>query len=85
METTESGQLAICGWESIQNDYNIYFALVDNTFQITHRQTFGSKGYQAAHSVYFTNDDGFSLTGSVDLGGGRTSMLLKLNGEGELQ
>jgi len=85
LESTESGGMAICGWESSQNDINIYFINVDNNLQITNRQTFGSKGYQAAHGLYYTNDEGYSLTGSVDLGGGRTTILLKLNREGMLQ
>ena len=64
---------------------NIYFINVDNNFQVTNRQTFGSKGYQAAQGLYYTNDEGYSLTGTVDLGGGRTTILLKLNSEGILQ
>ena len=85
LEITESGGMAICGWESSQNDINIYFSNVDDNFQVTSRQTFGSKGYQAANGLYYTNDEGYSLTGSVDLGGGRATMLLKLNTEGILE
>lgn len=85
LESTEPGSMAICGWESSQNDINIYFINVDNNFQVTNRQTYGSKGYQATQGLYYTNDEGYSLTGSVDLGGGRTSILLKLDREGKLQ
>ncbi len=85
LESTESGGMTICGWELDKLDKNIYFASIDNEFQLIHRQTFGSKGYQAAQGLYFTNDEGYSLTGAVDLGGGITTMLLKLDNTGNLQ
>jgi hypothetical protein len=84
MESTESGGMAICGWESIQNDINIYFAMFDRNLQLIHRRTYGSNGYQAASCMNYAGDGGFCLSGSVNLGGGRTTMLLKLSSEGEL-
>ena len=80
-----SGNMAICGWESAQNDFNIYFGLVDEDLRLVKSQSFGSKGYQSAHGLCITGDGGYALTGTIDLGGGRTSMLLKLDNEGELR
>jgi len=77
LETAEYGTLAISGWESIQNDLNIYFTLIDVSFRQIHRQTFGSKGYQAAQSIYFTNDNGYAMTGSVDLGGRKNMCIVE--------
>jgi hypothetical protein len=77
--------LAIGGWQSIQNDNDILFLLVDNDFQNPKPMTYGSKFHQASHSIIYTFDQGYALTGSVDLGGGRTSMLLKLDSDGQLR
>jgi hypothetical protein len=79
--------LAIGGWRTIQNDNDILFLQVDvdNNFRVEKRKTFGSNYYQASRNIIYTDDEGFALTGSVDLGGGRTSMLLKIDRNGELQ
>jgi hypothetical protein len=80
-----SGYMAICGRESILNDVNVCFIIVDDNLEVFNRQSFGSKGYQEARSLYYTSDGGYSLAGSIDLGGGITTMLLKLNSAGILQ
>ena len=81
----ESG-LAIGGWEVKPNDNDILFLQVDTDFNVGMRKTFGTKGHQSSQSIIYTSSDrGYALTGTVDLGGGRTSMLLKIDAEGELK
>ena len=61
---------------------------MDNEFQFQDLKlkTYGSKGHQASQNIIYTDDvGGFALTGSVDLAGGRTSMLLKIDSDGELR
>jgi len=77
--------LAFCGTKFAQNDYNIFFGMVNDNLELTLSKSFGSKGYQSANGLSVTGDEGFALTGTVDLGGGRTSMLLKLDSDGELR
>lgn len=86
-------ELAIGGWEEVnQNDNDILFLKVDTNFPnltITARKTYGSQGYQASqHIIYSISNQGFvgyALTGSIDLAGARTTMLLKLDSAGELR
>ncbi|MCK4854817.1 MAG: hypothetical protein KAT31_11155, partial [Bacteroidales bacterium] len=62
------------------------FLKVDNEFEDKMLKTYGSKGYQASQNIIYTVDvGGFALTGSVDLADGRTSMLLKIDSDGELR
>ena len=77
--------LAIGGWQRIRSDNDILFLLVDNDFHVTTRKTFEFTGFQISENIIFTRDQGYALTGSVDLGGGRISMLLKLDYSGELR
>jgi len=78
--------LAIGGWqETNQLDNDILFLEVDNNFQVQKRLTYGSQGSQRSQDIIFTDDQGYALTGSVDLAGQKTSMLLKINSEGELK
>ena len=60
---------------------------VDNNFELEMLNTYGStKGSQTSQNIIYTgNDGGFALTGSVDLAGGTTSMLLKVGPDGELR
>lgn len=79
------GQLAVCGRKSVQNDLNIYFALFNENLELTLSREFGSKGDQSAYGLYITGNGGYALTGSADLGGAGTTMLLKLDSDGELK
>ena len=85
--TVEDNALAIGGWQSIQDDNNILFMLVDNNLQEElARKVFGTKYHQEAHNIIYTpRDRGFALTGLVDLGVGQTSMLLKIDSDWELK
>jgi len=84
--TVGEDALAVGGWQVKQNDNDILFLLVGNEYQVQIRKTYGAKGFQASQNIISTNfDQGFALTGSVDLAGGRTSMLLKIDSEGELR
>ncbi len=85
MIPAEGNVLALCGWRSLQNDYNIYFARIGTDLQVLQWQEYGSKGYQAGKGLCYTSEGGYALTGTVNLGGGRTSMLLKLDSDGELK
>jgi len=86
--TVDDHALAIGGRQVKQNDYDILFLQVDRNLQdpgVMIRKTYGSTGYQASQNIIYTIDGGFALTGSVDLAGRRTSMLLKIDSEGELR
>ena len=77
-------QLAIGGRQV--DDNLILFLRVDNGFQVMTRNVFGLKtNFQASQSIIHTPDGGFALAGSVDLVGKKTSMLLKIDAEGELK
>jgi len=83
----EENNLAIGGSQGPPNDNLILFLLVDNGngFQISMLNTFGSKGSQTSQNIIYTSDQGYALTGSVDLAGLKTSMLLKTGSDGELK
>ena len=81
----EQNNLAIGGSQGPPNDNLILFLLVDNGFEISMLNTFGSKGSQTSKSIIYSKDQGYALTGSVDLAGGKTSMLLKTSSNGELK
>ena len=81
----EPNRLAIGGWQVKPNDNDILFLSVDVGFQDFMLKTYGSKGYQASQNIIYTGDQGFALTGSVDLADGRISMLLKIDSDGELR
>ena len=84
----EQNRLAIGGTQDKQSDHNILYMLVDvdNDFKPLIRETYGSnKGYQSSESIIYTSDQGFALTGSIDLADRKTSMLLKLDSDGELR
>jgi hypothetical protein len=86
--TVENNALAIGGWQSkLNGDNDILFLLVDNNFQPLTKKTYGYKStHQASQSIIHTPlDGGFALTGSVYLVDGRTSMLLKIDSDGELK
>ena len=77
-------ELAIGGRQI--DDNLILFLRVDNDFQVLTRKIYGFKSaYQASQSIIHTSDGGFALTGSVDMVDKRTSMLLKIDSEGELK
>jgi len=79
-------RLAIGGWQGNLIDSEILFLLVDNGFQPQMLKTYGStKGAQNSKDILYTSDNGYSLTGAVDLAGGKTSMLLKTGSDGELK
>jgi hypothetical protein len=81
---TINGGLAIGG--RIEQNDDILFLEVDNAFQVIGTpKVFGAKFYQGSEDIIYTDDGGFALTGSVDLGGERTSMLLKIDSERELK
>lgn len=83
------GDMLVIGgsWrKTSQGDLDILFLEVDNDFQIMgEKKTFGAKTEQAAQDIIATTDGGYALTGSVDLGGGKTTMLLKINQDKELK
>lgn len=82
----EQSSLAIGGWQIKPNDIDILFLQVGNDLQFEMLNTYGTKGSQKSQNIIYTGDDGgFALTGSVDLAGGTTSMLLKINANGELR
>jgi hypothetical protein len=78
--------LAIGGWQIKPNDNDILLLRVNNEFEFEMLIPYGTKGSQTAQNIIYTGDDGgFALTGSVDLAGGTTSMLLKVGADGELK
>ena len=81
--TANDNNLAIGGLQI--NDNNILFLLVDNSFLPLIQKIYGSKSTQASQSIIHTTDGGFALTGSVDMVDRKTSMLLKIDSEGELK
>ncbi len=82
----DQNELAIGGWQEKPNDNDILFMRVDLGFQDFFLNTYGTKGSQISENIIYTADDrGFALTGSVDLAGGKTSMLLKIDSQGELK
>jgi hypothetical protein len=82
----EQNELAVGGWQAEPNDNDILFMKVNGTFQLLMLNTYGTKGSQTSENIIYTaNDGGFALTGSVDLAGGKTSMLLKIDSDGELR
>lgn len=83
----EQNDLAIGGFqEGPTNDNKILLLLVNDGFQgIEMLNTFGSKGTQAAWNIIYTSDQGYALTGYIDLAGGKTTMLLKIGSDGELK
>ena len=87
--TVGDNALAIGGWQSkLNGDNDILFLQVDNNFQVlTPKKTYGYKStHQASQSIIHTPlDGGFALTGSVYLVDGRTSILLKIDSDGELK
>jgi hypothetical protein len=87
---TDQNELAIGGWQTKTNDNDILFmkvVVVGADIKLLKLNTYGTpKGSQTSENIIYTADDeGFALTGSVDLAGGRTSMLLKIDSEGELR
>lgn len=83
---TDQNELAIGGWQAKPNDNDIMFMKIDLGFQSFLLNTYGTKGSQISENIIYTGGDGgFALTGSVDLAGGKTSMLLKINSQGELK
>ena len=81
--TANDNDLAIGGLQI--NDNNILFLLVDNSFHELTWKIYGSKSTQASQSIIHTRDGGFALTGSVDMVDRKTSMLLKIDSDGELR
>jgi hypothetical protein len=84
----EQNELAIGGWQVNPNDKDILFLKVDSEFGPVMLKTYGSEGNgdQESQSIIYTGADrGYALTGSADLAGGRTTMLLKIDSEGELK
>ena len=81
--TANDNDLAIGGLQI--NDNNILFLLVDNSFNVLTPKIYGSKSTQASQSIIHTRDGGFALTGSVDMVDRKTSMLLKIDSDGELR
>ena len=79
----ESGSLAIAGWRSRQNDIDILFAIVDQNFQFVTLNFFGASGYQAIFGLTHGWDEGFILTGSAEIAGSKSCMLMKLDAAGE--
>jgi hypothetical protein len=81
-------ELVIGGsWQkTTQSDRDILFMEVDNNnFQPMDKKTFGAKSDQESLDIIATPDGGYALTGSVNLGLKKTTMLLKINQDKELK
>ena len=61
------------------------FAQFSGDFESESLKFFGALGYQASFGITSTSNGGYTLSGSADLGGTHTCMLMKINEEGQLE
>ena len=84
MVITSNNSLAICGWQDKEDDRDILFARFNEDFSFKDIQLFGSTGNQSGSGICNTADGGYAITGSAEIAGNTTTILIKLGPDGKL-
>lgn len=83
MVINKNNSLAICGWQEIQGDRDILFALINQDLNLNYIQLFGSTGYQSGAAISVTSDGGYIITGGAEVADKINAVLIKLGPDGK--
>ena len=85
MRINDEGNIVITGTQEISEGNHVIFLLeTDNNGNQLYLRTYGGQGHQRAEALDLTNDGGYVIIGSNELGGNSMITLIKTTIDGEL-